>query len=408
MSGPLEGLRVIELASESAAFAGKMLGDLGADVVVVEPPGGHATRGYEPFVDDVVDPEGSLWWWHYNTSKRGVTLDLDDPPDLAVFRALVREADILLEAEHPDRLNGLGIDFPDLSPDTPGLIMVSVTPYGRQGPKSELPATDLTVLADGGPVWSCGYDDHALPPSRGGGNQGFHTASIFAVMSALTAVLHREISGRGQHVDVSMHAAANVTTEAGSYEWLVAQATVQRQTNRHASVNPTTFSGVVSSDGIYVNTGFPPRTTGDFAAVRDWLADLGLLEDFPERGLLELGLERGDIHLSQIGQDPEATAIFGAGREAVKYAAQQLTAQEFFQGAQGRGLACGVIYSPEEVMADPHFVDRGFPTPIHHAELGRDIVYPGVPFICNGSPAAITQRAPRIGEHNGELLDRLR
>lgn len=408
MSGPLEGLTVIELASEPAAFAGKMLGDLGADVIVVEPPGGHPTRWYEPFVDDRPDPEQSLWWWHYNTSKQGVTLDLDDAPDLAVFRALVREADILLEAEAPGRMNGLGVDYTDLSPDAPQLVMVSVTPYGRSGPKSELEATDLTVLADGGPVWSCGYDDHLIAPSRGGGNQGYQTACIFAVMSALTAVLHREVSGRGQHVDVSMHAAANVTTEAGSYEWLVAQATVQRQTNRHASVNPTTFSGVVSSDGIYINTGFPPRTTGDFAQVHEWLGELGLLDEFPERGLLEVGLERGDIHLSQIGQDAEATAIFGAGREAVKYLAQRLTAQVFFQGAQRRGLACGVIYAPEEVMADPHFVARGFPTPIHHEELGRDVEYPGVPFICNGSPASITRRAPRVGEHNAELLDRLR
>ena len=408
MSGPLTGLRVVEVASESGAFAGKLLGDLGADVIVVEPPGGHATRRYEPFVDDVPDPERSLWWWHYNTSKRGVTLDLDDPADLVVFRALVRDADILLEAEPPGRMSGLAVDHTDLAPDSPGLIMVSITPYGRGGPKSELPATDLTVLADGGPAWSCGYDDHLLPPQRGGGNQGFHTACIWAVMSALTAVLHREISGRGQHIDVSMHAAANVTTEAGSYEWLVAQAEVQRQTNRHAAVNTTTFTGVVSSDGIYINTGFPPRTTRDFERVRDWLADLGLLDEFPERGLLEVGTERGDIHLSQIGQDPEATAIFGAGREAVKFVAERLPAQEFFQGAQGRGLACGVIYSPEEVMADPHFVERGFPTPIHHDELGRTIEYPGVPFICNGSPAAIERRAPRIGEHNADILDRLR
>ena len=83
------------------------------------------------------------------------------------------------------------------------------------------------MLAGGGPVWNCGYDDHSLPPVRGGGNQGHHTASHFAVMSTLVALLARDENGGGQHIDVSMHAAANVTTEAGSYEWLVAQATVQ-------------------------------------------------------------------------------------------------------------------------------------------------------------------------------------
>ena len=100
---------------------------------------------------------------------------------------------------------------------------MSVTPFGRTTSRAHEPATDLTLLAGGGPVWSCGYDDHSLPPVRGGGNQAFHIGSTFAVMGALTAVLHRDVTGRGQHVDVSMHAAANVTTESGSFDWLVAQ-----------------------------------------------------------------------------------------------------------------------------------------------------------------------------------------
>ena len=97
VAGPLAGLRVVELASEHAAFAGKMLGDLGADVIVVEPPGGHPSRAYGPFVDDVADPERSLWWWHYNTSKRGVVLDLDTDDGAEEFRRLAAGADIVLE-----------------------------------------------------------------------------------------------------------------------------------------------------------------------------------------------------------------------------------------------------------------------------------------------------------------------
>ena len=102
MSGALAGLRVVELASEHAAFAGKMLGDLGADVIVIEPPGGHASRAYGPFADDVEDPERSLWWWHYNTSKRGVVLDLATDAGADHFRRLAAEADIVLEGEPPE------------------------------------------------------------------------------------------------------------------------------------------------------------------------------------------------------------------------------------------------------------------------------------------------------------------
>ena len=114
------------------------------------------------------------------------------------------------------------------------LIWVSVTPFGSEGTRAHEPATDLTLLAGGGPAWSCGYDDHTLPPVRGGGNQAFHIGSTWAVMGALTAVLARDVTGRGQHVDVSMHAACNVTTEMGTYGYLAGHETVLRQTGRHA------------------------------------------------------------------------------------------------------------------------------------------------------------------------------
>src|SRR3954447_8572562 len=106
-AGPLAGLRVVELASDFAALAGKMLGDLGAEVVVVEPPGGHGSRAYGPFVDDQPDPERSLWWWYYNTSKLGVVFDIDTADGRDTFRALAATADIVVEAEPPGRLAGL-------------------------------------------------------------------------------------------------------------------------------------------------------------------------------------------------------------------------------------------------------------------------------------------------------------
>ena len=95
----------------------------------------------------------------------------------------------------------------------PRLVMVSITPFGSASARSDEPVTDLTVMAEAGPAWSCGYDDHSLPPVRGGGNQAFHTAGHCAVMSLLVALLAREETGEGQHIDVSMYAASNVTTE---------------------------------------------------------------------------------------------------------------------------------------------------------------------------------------------------
>jgi len=231
--GPLDGLKVIELSHEHVAFAGKLLGDMGATVTVVEPPGGSVQRTYGPFLDDEPGRERSLWWWHYNTSKRSVVADLTADADR--LRALITDVDVLISGEAPGVLESVGLDWATLSAANPRLVMVRITPFGAASPRSAEPVTDLTLLAEGGPVWSCGYDDHTLPPIRGGGNQSFHTAGNWAVMSLLVALLAREETGHGQHIDVSMCAAANVTTEMATYGWLLAGAEMQRQTGRHAA-----------------------------------------------------------------------------------------------------------------------------------------------------------------------------
>jgi crotonobetainyl-CoA:carnitine CoA-transferase CaiB-like acyl-CoA transferase len=403
-AGPLAGLRVLELASERCAFAGKLLADMGADVVLVEPPGGDPMRRHPPFAGDVPAPDRSLSFWHHHTSKRGMRLDLARPEGAALFRRLAAGADLVLEAEPPRRLPELGLAPEELCAAHPALIWISVTPFGRSAPRADEQATDLTLLAGGGPAWSCGYDDHALPPIRGGGNQGYQIAGHYAVLSALTALLHRIATGEGQLVDVNMHAAANVTTEMASYHWLVQRGTVQRQTGRHAMEQPTLPTQIQCADGRWATTGVPPRTPREYRNVYDWIVELGLEPDFPEAVFLKLGAERESIDLSKIGQDEEVTVIFGAGREALNFIASRVSAYDFFVGAQQRGISVGVIYSPEEALEDPHFRARGFPVEVPHPELGRSHTYPGAPYRFEKSPWRISRRAPLLGEHEEEVL----
>ena len=406
----LTGCRVVELARPPIAWAGKLLGDMGADVILVEPPGGDAARGYPPFEDDAPGEDRSLFWWHYHTSKRGVVIDLDDATGRDRWRALIASADVLLEAEAPGRLAALGVDYEDLAKLRPELIHVSVTPHGRDDPRSLLPYTDLTLMAASGPPWSCGYDDHALPPIRGP-QQGFHTACHFAVLSALTALLARGVGGAeapGQFIDVSMSAACNVTTEGATYNWLVARRTVQRQTGRHATVAPSTETQQRCADGRYVNTGVPPRSPAEFAALDAWLAELGLADELPEAVFLAAGAQwEGPFDLAKLGVDDEVTAIFGAGREALKLIASKLPAQEFFLGCQRLGLVVGVVNAPEEAFEDPHFKARGFQVPVRHEEAGRTVVYPGAPYAFERSRWAISRRAPKLGEHDAQVFGEL-
>jgi crotonobetainyl-CoA:carnitine CoA-transferase CaiB-like acyl-CoA transferase len=401
----LEGVKVIEIASDRAAYAGKLLADLGADVVVVEPPGGHRSRRYGPFVDDEPHPERSLWWWYYNTSKRSVVLDLSTELGSKAFAGLVSQADIVLEAESPGTLDSLELDHPRFRFERPDLIWVSVTPFGRRCAESDAPMTDLTILAGSGIVWNAGYDDHTTPPVRGGGGQSVHIAGVFAALGALTAVLHRDAYGVGQHVDVSMHAAANVTTESGSFVWLVSKETVQRQTGRHAASHPTMETQVLAADGRYVTTGFPPHEAKDFRAILGWLSELGI--DFPEAFFLQMGVDRGGVDPRNLDTDVEAREIYSSGRAALSLIASNVSAYAFFVGAQERDFQCGIVYSPEEALEDVHTRSRDFPVLVNHPELGREITYPGSPFQGPEGSWRIARRPPLVGEHNREVLSRL-
>lgn len=401
-TGPLAGLRIVELASEMAPWAGKLFGDMSADVILIEPPGGHATRSFGPFADDIADANRSLWFWYYNTSKRSVCLDLERDEDRERLRTLIVGADMFLESERPGRLASLSLDYAALRPLNPRLIMISVTAFGQSGPRAEDVATDLTLLAGGGPAWMCGYDDHTLPPVRGGGNQGYHTASHFAVMSGLAALVYRDQSGTGQHIDVNAHAAANVTTEAGSYTWLVARQTVRRQTGRHAGVLSTQSTQILCADGRYVSTGLGVRRPEQFRMLLEWLSGAGLLENFSSRAVLEWAIE--DPILDLMTPSDDTMAKLGAARDAITHLAANMSAYEFFQGGQARNMQVSIIYSPEEVLSDPHMVARGFPVQVNHPELGRDVTYPGAPYLFHKSPVRIQRRPPLVGEHTGEVL----
>lgn len=404
--GPLAGLRVVELAHPFGAFAGKLLADAGADVVVVEPPDGAEQRRHGPFAEGEPGPERSLAWWAENTSKRSIVADLDRDDGRELLARLLARADVFVECTRQGWLADRNLDHHQTSEANPDLIHVSITPFGRAETGGGPDATDLTILARGGPMWSCGYDDHDLPPVRGRGNQGIRTGAHHAVMAVLTALLARSRHG-GQFIDVSMVAAANVTTEFASYGWLAGQATVQRQTGRHATPEPSEPTQVRCADGRYLNTGVPPRRGREFEALLSWIDELGYTDEFEMSALLELGVDYDVITLAMLQDDPLAGEVFQAGREAMAFIAAKVPAHEAFAGFQRRGIAAGVVWSPDEALQDPHFVERGFPTEVFQPEIGRSVVHAGAPIRFTASPMGIRSPAPTLGQHTAEVLAEL-
>ena len=400
MAGALDGVRALEVGGELGSWCGKLLADMGADVIKVEPPEGDATRGYPPFYKDEPHRERSLYFWHYNVNKRSVALDLGTAAGREAFLRLAATADVVIDGGAPKRLDGLGIGYDAVSRVAPQIVMAAISPFGQSAPYSEYASTDLTALAFGGPAWSCGYDDHTLPPVRGGGNQAYHTACHFAAIGILTALVHRQFTGEGQFIDVNMHAAQNVTTEGGAYNWLVAGETVQRQTGRHASVAPTPDVQMLCGDGRYVNIGFPARTEEQWFHLLAWLDEQGLVGDLS-------GYLSPPSREALARRDPEAARQMGEVMDAVGRLCMRNSAYEIFKRAQDLGFQWGIVYSPEEALEDEHFRERGMQVEVEHGELGERFVYPGAPYRFVGTPWGIRRRPPMVGEHNGELLGEL-
>jgi crotonobetainyl-CoA:carnitine CoA-transferase CaiB-like acyl-CoA transferase len=369
---------------------------MGADVVKVEPPGGNLTRRFGPFVDDVPHPERSLYFWHYNSGKRSLVLDLRRADGRACLLELLSHADVFIETLAATQKGALGLDYDALAFSNPGLIQVSVTPFGNAGPYVEAGyrTTDLVTMALGGPMQSCGYDleDGDLPPVRPGPYHSYHTASHYAYVAALVALWEREESGRGQFIDVSAQAALAVTVEFASTHWEYDRAILRRQTGRHAGRTPTARTQYLCADGKYVNLGVP-RDEATWEKLLSYLRSKGLAAEVdtarfrdPERRM-----ELGSIVLGLL-----------------EVLTANLTSEEVFHLGQSLGLTWGAVRAPEDWLEDPHAAERSFFQAVEHPEIGRTLHYPGPPYKFGETPWRIRRRAPRTGEDTDAVLAELR
>ena len=390
MTGPFAGLRVLELADEKGQFCGKLLGDLGADVVKIEPPGGEPCRHVGPFLDDVPHPDRSLSFWYYNTSKRGVTLNLSTADGQRLFRRLAATADVVLETFRPGYLESLGLGQETLRLENPALIVCSLTPLGQTGPWRDFVSSDLVHMAAGGEMASSGYDRLDVPIAPGGGN-AWHMGCHYAAMAIMAALVYRTVSGEGQYIDTSIHEACALTTEAAIANYVYRGEVLRRQTGRHHAMTTTPRTQFLAKDGIYVTAlisgGLNPRNVKNLASLMDAYGMAGDLLD-PKY------------------QDPAVIAASGSHIVDGLLAAfiASLPAEEVYHAGQARGFTWGAIRAPEDLLEDAHLHDRGFWKEVQHPELGRNFTYPGEPALYNGSPWEISRRAPLIGEHNSEVF----
>ena len=388
--GLLDGYRVLDLTDESGVFCTKVLAGLGADVIRIEPPGGHPMRGRAPFYGGQPDPEKSLYWFNFNFNKRGITLDIAAPEGRDLLKRLAQGADFLVECFPPGHLAGLGLGYENLSASVPRLIVTSITPFGQSGPYSQYQASDLTLCAMGGLSYVIGDED--TPPAWTNSEVAYHQAGAQAAVGSMMAHYFRELTGEGQHVDVSIQECVMVAMKPVDLNYKVdGQVPIRRWYTSSFPGAPYLPSIFKTKDSGWV-VGAPSYWPGR-DRVRDWLASEGLGSDL---------------------FDPSWDGFFLRGEEGTAEQMKRLnemfsalcakhTLAELVEPGQARGVHMGPVNSARELLSDPHLAERGFFHEVEHPELGRRLLYPGAPFQFSETPWRMERGAPLLGEHNQEV-----
>jgi crotonobetainyl-CoA:carnitine CoA-transferase CaiB-like acyl-CoA transferase len=383
VSGPLEGLKVVDLSGLAGAYGTRLMASLGAEVVKIEPPAGNPMRRLRPLVDGAPHGEASLWWAYLAMGTKSAVVDLDAAGGANRLRALLGEADVVVDDRGPDELDDRGLGYDSIAAANPGVIWVSITPFGRTGPKRDWKLTNLGAWAASGVLYTVGFDDQ--PPVAPGGpaQLALHGTALNGAISTLLALRARRVTGRGQLVDLAISDAALLASpETGVTVFLDDRVHRVRAGNRRTLSRP--FGLYPCTDGYVSILVLMPR---HWEALANWMHEA-------------LGNEAAtDPVFSDMMVRGETMELIDSWTEEL---CGSMTRLEFFQEAQRRGIPVTPVNTVEALLTDPHLEAVGF---WQQAELpgGGEVTIPGPAFRTNTEWWA-TATAPRLGQHTTEVL----
>jgi benzylsuccinate CoA-transferase BbsE subunit len=385
----LDGLRVLDLTDAMGSLAARILAGLGADVIRVEPPGGHPDRQRGPFAGGVPHRERSLIWFQFNAGKRGVTLNLESEDGRVLFRRLVATADVLIESQPVGRLDSLGLGYAVLRRERDNLVQLSISPFGQDGPYAGFLASDLIGMAMGGLLYLCG--DRDRPPVRVTTEQAYAQVGIQGAVAALIGIWRRRQTGYGAWIDLAMQESLLWTLANNSLIYRANGTVTQRAGGGRAHGTQGNRLIYQAADG-YI--GFMRRPEHHIA-LQHWLDDEGI-----DPGL--------------IVADLQGRPLYGEGAPPVELIAQlEQVLEDFFlarpkrelvREAQARNLIAAEVDSPLDLLNSDHLRARGFFVPVEDVALGGAIAAPGAPYVAAAMPWR-SARPPRLGEHNLTIFE---
>lgn len=387
----LKGCRALDLTDENGFLCGKILADLGVDVIKVEPPEGDPSRNSGPFWADTPHPEKSLYWFAYNSNKKGVTLNIEADKGRDILKELVKTADFVIESSPPGFMDKLGLGYAALSSIKQGIILTSITPFGQAGPYKDYNASDIVIMGMAGILYQTGDPD--CPPVQMSLPQACQHAGADAAVGTMIAYYHREMTGEGQQVDISMQQ---------SVAWFLANAIPLWELSGVVSKRSGAFRWTVNSmqrqvwrcqDG-YVFFFMVGGRAGakSFHELVNWMDSEGMANEY----LRSVDWETLDMF--KVSQD----VVDQISRPIAEFFLKH-TKREIAQGAAERTISICPLSSMADLLSDAQLESRNFWVNIEHPELNTKINYPRE-FVKSTEKSCATRfRAPLIGEHNGEV-----
>ncbi len=403
----LSDIRVLDLTGETGVYCTKLLADLGADVIRIEPPSGDPLRDIGPFWHDQRAADRSLQFLHNNTNKRSITLDIAKPEGRGVFDKLAAGADVVVETYRPGYLDSLGLGYDALRKARPDIILTSITGFGQTGPHAGYEWSDIVGVAMSGMMWLAGEKED--PPNRPYGNQGNICASIDGAAGTMMALYHRDLTGDGQHVDVSMQEALCINQETAMMTYDMTHRIASRTGAR--GLIPIDLPGIGifdANDGqvfCYLGTpGGAPWTT-----MVEWMAREGKAEDLTEGENFEMVQSLNLGFLTGLVREPEKLParikVLGHMREVFARFIASFSKWYVYQEAQKQRLMIGIVSTPEDLAKNPQLAARDWYQHVEH-DFGA-VTYAGPPYRLSETPWTMRHRAPLPGEHNDEIFGEL-
>jgi crotonobetainyl-CoA:carnitine CoA-transferase CaiB-like acyl-CoA transferase len=354
----LKGFRALDLTGPNGQLCGRILADLGMEVIKIEPPGGDPVRNLAPFVTSAGGKRLSTVFAHLNAGKASKVLDLDEDAERTAFKTLVESADVVLESFLPGELEAKGLGYNHLVAINPGLVMASITAFGQTGPKKHYAYNDLVALAESGFLYTSG--DPSLPPCRPPETQAYYFASLFAAAGVLAALYRRERTGQGDYVDATMQETL-ATHEHIIRLYANEQQILRRAGSQHGSVAPARI--FPCKDGfIYL-----------YVTRQHWKLFLEIWKDHPAQfeGKDWLNNLYRRAHIDQL--NPAVEGFVG-----------QYTMAEITELLQAQGIPCVPVNTPMGFANDEHVQSRGFMVSVDHAGFGKT-KQAASPFVIDGA-----------------------